>query len=225
MTDRVSAKLLYYVFCHIRMHFVSETYDYVKFGGKSSKSGDKFLQNYEDSVNIRENVRKTLEKAKISTKQDAVMYAIACELHNTSSTSSYNAFFHCSDEAMEEFRSYKKYWSNAPYHFEADCKKLAERNEDIHYWITSKDRTPRLLTAYMSRLINPWTIVLMNEVYRFIPYWDKTLGKDGLNMMWINERRKLVKLPSFVKAHFSQDVRMKFAKLAKSHLLNKMSSK
>jgi hypothetical protein len=221
----VSAKYLYYVFCHIRMHFVSETFDYVKYNGKTTKAGDKFLQNYEDSLNLRENVRKTLEKTKISTRQDAVMYAIACVLANTTTASSYTAFFHCSDEALEEFRSYKKFWSNPEYHFNADCKKLAERSEDIHYWLTAKGRTPRLLTAYMSRLVNPWSIVLLNEIYRFLPYWDKTLGKDGLNMMWINERSKLVKLPSFVKAHFNPKIRDKFAKIAKSSLLNKMSSK
>ena len=89
---------------------------------------------------------------------------------------------------------WKKRQDSITYTYQEDLKKLSNDVDELLRVVDGQH--PKLLKLLIGATIYPETIVLLNSILNFFPYWEKEIADPAV---WPVEHNKLVKYKPFVK--------------------------
>jgi len=155
----------YILYCALKSHFTTENYDFIKYNGKIKSSADSF-----------EKRRDRFFFAKLSKRSDIKEYLISVFTQNKPIKWIGDLVNNSSLE--DSYTEWKKRNQALAYFYSEDLKNLLTNLEDN---ITIKDdQHPFLLKMFLRKKISLETLVILNDLCKFFPYWNKHLENDPL---------------------------------------------
>ena len=168
---------VYQKYLALRTHFKSDSYDYFQYHGKLKGNRTKF-----------ETRKDKFHFYKMSKMKYPVDYMVANMIVNPN--------FWSGDVNDEQstiiYNNWVKRRDTLSYLI---SKEVEHMNDDFDTnVIVQKGQHPRLLVLYIREVISAETIIVLNKLLKFFPYWNKVLGED---LIWPDEYKKLKKYQPF----------------------------
>ena len=190
----MNALEVYQMFRALQLHFKGTGYDYIKYQGKVRVDPDKF-QTRRDRFHYEKILRKHQGKA-----DDIEQFLVANFLENPRVwVGTLNT-----PEAMAIYKEWKSYQESLSYHFANEMSELSDARPEgmnANAMLVSHGDHPWLLEKFYEGIISPSSIIQMNLVMKFFPFWDRTID-DGI--LWPDTRDQLKKLAPFVDANLDK---------------------
>lgn len=189
----------YALFHALKLHFTSDSYDYIKYNGKT-------------------NVTKTT----FSTRKDKYsFYRLSRKFGLTELKDYYLANFLVSDiqwvgdiigpDSEENYKKWQKRIQSLTYTFESDIIKLLDRvdvpNELL---MVKKNEFPLLMQCAQQGDITIETLIILDDIMNFFPMWEKQIYDD---IVWPNFKMKCQKYKAFL--HYDKE---KFKQILKEKI-------
>lgn len=162
----------------LKMHFTQEKYDYIKYNGKVKA----------DIASFEKRKDKYMFYS-LSKKKDPEKYILANMLENPKMW----VGDLLSKEAEKNYLNYVKVEESLTYCYQQDLKKLDE-NFNSNFVVKNGQR-PLLLKLFNMGEVSIHTMVILDKLVNYIPYWDKKLGD---NIIWPDSRMKIEKFKPFL---------------------------
>ncbi len=187
------------MFHAMKLHFTSDSYDYIKYHGKT-------------------NVTKTT----FSTRKDKYsFYRLSRKFGLTELKDYYLANFLVSDiqwvgdiigpDSEENYKKWQKRIQSLTYTFESDIIKLLDRvdvpNELL---MVRKNEFPLLMQCAQQGDITIETLIILDDIMNFFPMWEKQIYDD---IVWPNFKMKCQKYKAFL--HYDKE---KFKQILKEKI-------
>jgi hypothetical protein len=191
------------MFHALKLHFTSDSYDYVKYNGKT-------------------NVTKTT----FSTRKDKYsFYRLSRKFGLTELRDYYIANFMVEDiqwvgdilgpESEDNYKKWQKRIQSLTYTFENDIIKLLDRVDNPNdLLIVRNNEFPLLMQCVQQKDIALETLIILNDLMNFFPMWEKEIYDD---LVWPNFKRKCEKYKPFLsydKVKFKQILKEKIKEYA-----------
>jgi hypothetical protein len=177
----------YEAFClfqSIKLHFTSKSYDFFKYNGKSNITLTTF-ENRKDKYHYHKLSRK------YPTKELLIEFLVANFLEKEK--------LWVGDLLQEEadivFVEYQKVMQSLTYRFENECQQVFDGVENPNTVLMTNGEYPELLTKALRKEISFQTLCLLNNVLKFVPYWDRKIEDD---IRWPVFRNKIEKYAAFL---------------------------
>lgn len=149
----------YKIYCSLKNHFTSKTYDYFKYGGKT-RAGYKAFEKRTDKYFFH----------KLSKRKDVVDYLVANFVYRGDT---WVGNLVNNDESDKLYRQMLKVRESITYLFKEDVNKL---DDDINKEILVPDgQHPPLLKKYLRGEINIETLLIINEIIGCFNHWNKNI--------------------------------------------------
>lgn len=166
----------YKIYCALKRHFQSTSYDYFKYNGKVRTS------------------RSTFEKrpdkyffTKLAKHKDIVGFLVANFVHGDRWVGDL-----VNEQVAEKaYRDWLMRKQSFSYVFKNDLEKIDNLIECLK---VTDNQHPKLFRMYLAKEVCAETLITINKVQRFFGYWTKNL-KD---FIWAEEKNKLLKLAPFI---------------------------
>lgn len=167
----------YEMHCALKLHFQSDTYDYMKFKGKANVTPKAFE---------RRSDRFTYKK--LARQKDLFGYLLA----NMVDGSLVHVHDLASDDAEEIYKDWLRRRESLSYVFKNDLLKLkSDFDSNIKIFLGQK---PHLYQLYRARKITPETMVILDSLCGIWKYWDKHTTED---LIYPSTKQKLQKYSVF----------------------------
>jgi hypothetical protein len=172
------------MFNAIKLHFTTDSYDYIRYHGKSNVTADNFA-NRKDKYSFYKLSRKyRLEDLKnfyVSNLLEKDVNWIG-DINNL--------------EGEETYKKWQKRNQSLTYHFEQDIIGLLNDTQSPSEMLVVEDgQYPLLLKEVMHSTIAVETLVILNDIMNFFPMWDKKIADT---IVWPSMRKKFVKYTPFI---------------------------
>lgn len=168
---------LYIYYLALKKHFTSD-YDFFKYNGKIKASQDAF-ENRKDKFFFH----------KLTKRSDAKEYILA----NIANNPDIWIGDILSENGEKIYSDWKKVRQSLLYVFQQDINIL-----DVDFdsnLITKDGQHPKILRLYLSKKIQPETLIMINEVTGVFNYWDKKLVD---RVLWPDIKKKCIKYRPFL---------------------------
>jgi len=167
----------YVFYLAVKRHFTS-SYDYFKYNGKVTSSSHSFETRNDKFFFYR-----------LSKEPDGKEIIFANILNNP------NIWVGelVEDKAKEVHQEWKKKIDTLSYVFRTDLGELDF--DDINKDILTKGEHPRLLKLYMMKRVNIETLIILDDLMGFFPYWNKNISD---NIIWPDINMKCKKYQPFL---------------------------
>jgi len=168
------------MFNAIKLHFTTDSYDYIKYHGKTNVTKNNF-----------------------STRKDKYsFYKLSRRFSLDELKNFYVANFLAQDvnwvgdimgpEGEENYKKWQKVTQSLSYVFKNDIEYLTEIDGVFK---ASGGEYPKFLVEVMRGKVSLETLVIMDDLSNFIPKWNKTITDD---IVWPSIRRKCIKYKPFI---------------------------
>ena len=160
---------VYSTYQAIKLHFTSETYNFFIYNGKTRVSKDTFDKR-KDKYSFHKLARKY-------TEEELVPFFVSNFAHNDSQWSRSLL----QDEAEDIYTEWKRVTQSMTNVFREDIRKLMENRSPREFndlFKVTDGEYPILLTKLQQREITLETVVVLNNLFGFIPKWDKQISDD-----------------------------------------------
>jgi hypothetical protein len=177
----------YKTYVAVRNHFKQDSYDYIKYNGKSRVGADSYL---------KRNDRYFFAKLQRNLSEHELVYFfvanfIADESNWSGSLVTINS--------MNVYNEWKKTIESLSYLFKQDCLILKEavdsNGKNFDNLFDCQRSHPPLLKLYLGKHIRVETMVIIDRILHFSKVWSKELEDD---IVWTNVRRLTDKYGRFV---------------------------
>jgi hypothetical protein len=166
------------MFLAMKTHFTQPSFDYIKYNGQVKVPFESF-----------ERRRDKYHFAKLANMKDLQGHLIA----NFADREVSWVGDLLTEEAAEVYLKWQGRNQTLSYRFKEDLSLL---RDDFKGMLTAtKGNYPRLLVLFKRGKISIETMVILNNLLTFIPYWDKIIIE---NVIWPSTRLRLLKYASFV---------------------------
>jgi hypothetical protein len=178
----------YEAFClyqSMKLHFTQESYDFLKYGGKSKVSVDSF-ENRKDKFFFYKLSRR------LQSKDELINFLVANFVNDE------NCWVGNLLEGQSEtvYRERQKVIQSLSYTFENDCNKLFDMVDNPNDILQSEDgEYPLLLVKTLQNVTQIETFCIMNSLMNFLPMWDKKINDT---IRWPVFKRKAMKYTPFI---------------------------
>lgn len=167
----------YKKFLALKNHFTG-SYDYFKYQGKVSASSDSFERRKDKYHFYKLSKHKDPERYLISNFVNRDLQWIG-ELFN--------------DESESTYIQYIKKIESLTYNFTNDLENLLTSfDENV---IVKEGQHPYLLKLYLRKQVSIETLVILNDVFNFFPYWNKKIADT---IIWPSVYKKCQKYKPFL---------------------------
>ena len=175
---------LYVLYNSIKLHFNSEQYNFFQYDGKTRVSIDAF-QKRRDKFLFHRLARKYRD-------EEMVPFLVANFVHSDDNwTKSL-----LEEEAEETYRDWKRRTDSMSKIYEEDLRKICPEPKEFNQLFEVKDgQFPKLLVALLQKEVTIETLVILNNIFRFIPIWDKKISDD---IIYPKVSRKIRKYGAFL---------------------------
>lgn len=169
----------YILFLALKRHFTDDKYDFLKYNGKVNASRDAF-----------ESRRDKYSFAKLAKKSDPKYFLLANFLNNTDIWIGSLV----DDEIHDKiYLDWLRRNQAMEYNFRLELDRLGD---DLDALIRTTGDYPALLEAYLWGQISAESIVVLDSILNFLPYWKKHINDT---MVFPEYARKLQKYKPFVR--------------------------
>lgn len=178
----------YQTFIALKLHFTTDSYDYIKYNGKTRPITEEALKKRKDYNHLRRVERKYAD--------NIVDYIVANFVSGQSGlwTTNFSSL-----QCEKNYVDWKQRHSEFPKLFKADLAKIsAEWNKSLQ---VVNGGHPPLLKQYLGKKIYIETVIAMNEILNFLPYWDKQIQDT---IIWADVSRMIKKYRPFVKFNLTE---------------------
>lgn len=165
----------YKTYLAVRSHFSSD-YDYFKYHGKVRASQESFLKRSDKFF------FKKLEKR---LKKTELLYFFVANFIDHEDVWVGNLV---NDASEQVYLDWKKRIQSMAYTFKTDCESLESYGFESLFEVAEYSH-PILLRKYMQKDISPETMVIMNDILKYIPRWNKSIDDD---VIWPKVRDKIL---------------------------------
>lgn len=178
----------YEAFCFyqaIKLHFTQDSYDFIKYGGKSKVTVDAF-ENRKDKYFFYKLSRR------LASKDELIQFLVANFVNDE------NCWVGSLLEDTSEtiYRERQKVIQSLSYTFENDCNKLLDGIDNPNQILICDDGNyPILLKKTMQKVTQIETLCILNSLMNFMPNWDKKIIDT---IRWPQYKRKVVKYTPFI---------------------------
>jgi hypothetical protein len=179
----------YEAFClyqSMKLHFTQESYDFLKYGGKSKVSVDSF-ENRKDKFFFYKLSRR------LQSKDELINFLVANFVNDE------NCWVGNLLEGQSEtvYRERQKVIQSLSYTFENDCNKLFNLVDNPNDILRSENgEYPLLLVKTLQNVTQIETFCILNSLMNFLPMWDKNINDT---IRWPVFKRKAIKYTPFIK--------------------------
>jgi hypothetical protein len=179
----------YEAFClyqSMKLHFTQESYDFLKYGGKSKVSVDSF-ENRKDKYFFYKLSRR------LQSKDELINFLVANFVNDE------NCWVGNLLEGQSEtvYRERQKVIQSLSYTFENDCNKLFNLVDTPNDILRSENgEYPLLLVKTLQNVTQIETFCILNSLMNFLPMWDKNINDT---IRWPVFKRKAIKYTPFIK--------------------------
>lgn len=199
MTVENSGFAAFAMFHALKLHFTSDSYDYIKYNGKTNVS-----------------------KTTFSTRKDKYsFYRLSRKFGLTELKDYYIANFLVDNvqwigdilgpEAEDNYKKWQKRQQSLTYTFENDIIKLLENVDNPNeLLIANRNEFPKLMQYAQYGDISIETLVILDDLMNFFPMWEKEIYDD---IVWPNFKMKCVKYKPFL--HYDKN---KFKQILKEKI-------
>lgn len=186
---------VYMMYHALRLHFISDSYDYFKYNGKTNTSKDSFLTNKNKYSFYKLSRNYSLHECKDFLVANFLVGDIKWvgEL--------------LTEESVDNYRRWQKRNQSLSYQFENDLSIIFDKHEPAELLKVKPGEFPKLLQYAMDGTISVETLAIMNDLMNFFPMWEKKIDDD---IIWPTWQRKIKKYTPFVvydKMKFTQLIR------------------
>ena len=169
----------------IKLHFTTDSYDFMKYGGKSKISVDAF-DNRKDKYHFHKLSRR------LTTQDELIMFLVANFIHNDA--------IWVGDLLTEEseaiYRQRQRVIQSMSYIFENDCRKIFEGVSNPNEVLQSDDGDyPSLLKMTLQKATEIETLCILNNILGFLPVWNRKITDT---VRWPQYSRKVTKYAAFL---------------------------
>ena len=168
----------YKMYLALKQHFSQKGYDYVKYRGKVNAT--------ESSFQVR---RDKYQFHKLSKHDDLERFLVA----NFIATDVKWVGDLLDESAEETYKKWLKYQQSITYNFTNEINKLLTNFEDN--LIVKDGQHPSLLKQYRRGDVSIETILIIDDIVNFFPYWDKSIED---NVLWPSVKMKMLKYKPFL---------------------------
>jgi len=169
----------------IKLHFTTDSYDFLKYGGKSKISVDSF-DNRKDKYHFHKLSRR------LTNREDLIMFLVANFIHDDSVWVG-NLL---TEESEVIFRQRQRVLQSLSYIFENDCRKIFEGTDNPNQVLQSENGDyPKLLTMVLRKEVEIETICILSQILGFLPLWNKKISDS---VRWPQFNRKMNKYAAFL---------------------------
>jgi len=172
------------IYQSLKLHFTTESYDFIKYGGKSRVSIDAF-DNRKDKYYFHKLSRR------VATKEEMISFLVANFVEDEKTWIG-NLL---GEEAEVNYRKHQKVIQSLSYTFENECRDLFDGIENPNELLIVTDGYPPLLRKALRKEVEIETVCLLNGILRFVPHWSVKIA-DTIH--WPNYRMKLLKYAAFL---------------------------
>lgn len=167
------------MFFALRLHFTRESYDYFKYHGKT-----------------------TINPKTFELRSDKFIFAKLTRLYRTPEEYRDLVVANClhdphvysrmllSSDAQACYLAYRKIHESFSYVVEQDIQRLFEERGDINWWLRADGEFPPLLRAVWTQRITMETLLAMNRVCEFLPFWERTIRDTIRTPAFLSRCRK-----------------------------------
>ena len=164
----------------LKLHFTSDSYDYVKYHGKTNVSKDTFMKRKDKYTFHRLSRKYSLEELK--------NYIVGNIIYGNANW--------IGDMTEENYMKWQRINQSLTYVWKNDIMYLLDNVASPTELIAVKNgEYPRLLTETMQENIAFETLVILDDILGFFEMWSKKITDD---IVWPNLRIKVVKYKSFL---------------------------
>jgi len=169
----------------IKLHFTTDSYDFMKYGGKSKISIDAF-DNRKDKYHFHKLSRR------LTSQDELIMFLVANFIHNDT--------IWVGDLLTEEsetiYRQRQRVLQSMSYIFENDCRKIFDGVSNPNEVLQSDDGDyPRLLKMTLQKDTEIETLCILNNILGFLPLWNRKISDT---VRWPQYSRKVTKYAAFL---------------------------
>ena len=169
----------------IKLHFTTDSYDFMKYGGKSKISVDAF-DNRKDKYHFHKLSRR------LTTQDELIMFLVANFIHND------NIWVGdlLTEESETIYRQRQRVLQSMSYIFENDCRKIFEGVSNPNEVLQSDDGDyPSLLKMTLQKATEIETLCILNNILGFLPVWNRKITDT---VRWPQYSRKVTKYAAFL---------------------------
>jgi hypothetical protein len=172
------------MFNAIKLHFTTDSYDYIRYHGKSNVTADNFT-NRKDKYSFYKLSRKyRLEDLKnfyVANLLEKDVNWIG-DINNL--------------EGEETYKKWQKRNQSLTYRFEQDIIELLSLTDSPNEMLMVDDgQYPLLLKKVLQNTVCVETMVILNDIMNFFPMWDKKISDT---VVWPTLKRRYVKYTPFI---------------------------
>lgn len=178
----MSAFEAYRMFLAVKQHFTLPKYDYFQYNGKVKASESSF-ERRPDRFHF----------AKLAKRKDLLNFLVSNFLEKTSWVGDL-----LSPEAETVYNEWLKRTQSLSYIFENELKQL--EGNFIKAFLVKNGQAPEIINLYRQKKISIETIVILNDLLHFFPYWDKMIIDT---IVYPSFRDKCLKYRPFL--HYDKD--------------------
>ena len=158
---------VYCIYQAIKLHFTDKNYNFFTYGGKTRVSVDTF--------NKRKDKYSFHKLARQYNESEIVPFLVANFVHNDSQWSRDLL----QEEAKNVYTEWKRVTQSMQRCFTEDIKKLMDGKEPNQFndlFRVREGEYPELFVRLMQKDISYETIVILNNIFEFVPKWDKQVS-------------------------------------------------
>lgn len=167
----------YVTYLALKLHFTSQSYDFFKYGGKTSASGSAY-----------ETRRDRYQFEKLARHPDPLGVMLAHISINPKS-----AWIGDMSPSSDAYIQFVKRNDALAYYFKEDLGRIKENLDDN--LVVPSGTHPFLLSALIANKVSLETVCILQALYNFIPYWDDTIQDP---IIWPENRNRIVKMLPFL---------------------------
>jgi len=177
----------------IKLHFITDSYDYFKYHGKTNVTRDNFA--------IRKDKYTFYKLSRKYKLEDLKNFYVANFLVTESKWIGEIANL----EGEETYKQWQKRNQSLTYRFEQDIIGLLNATQTPNEMLVVEDgQYPLLLKELTYSTINFETVCILNHIMNFLPMWSKKISDD---VVWPSWKRRIEKYTPFIE--FDKD-KLKF---------------
>ena len=185
---------VYKTYLGVKLHFTTDTYDYIKYGGKTNAKLDTFTKRKDryffHKLSKRFNERDVLDFF-VSNFIIAGDKWVGDLITN---------------ESIENYTRYRKYNESFKYHFRDDCVRIGDdfRARNIRFddgFCVHSGQHPRFLRLLIQRKINYQTAIYLDKHIAFIKDWDKNISEK---VVWPKISHTIARLTPFLNFNMTE---------------------
>jgi hypothetical protein len=193
---------VYMLYQSLRLHFISNSYDYFKYNGKTNTSKESFLTNKNKYSFYKLSRKYSLEECR--------SFFVANFLVSDSKWVGELL----TEEAEEIYRTWQKRNQSLSYLFENQVSYLLDNYNPEELIKPRQGTFPILLSELASGKICIETMIILNDIMNFVPMWKKKIDDD---IIWPTWQKKIEKYAPFIvydKPKFKTKLKELYANLA-----------